>query len=225
MLTAKALRAKPKDPTEDDDPDDGSLKFDRLITASLRPDDPLAKRLLGTPVATANVLLKVTVPKRTGRKRKKGSLGPFVADRDGEANPAPSKSPYVKADTIFQCIRDNPTKYTATPVGVIDESHRFRSTSTSANHLFTADISALPDLQVASFRNKTMDEIKDNLMDLRCMYALSCLVSPANFDREQTSELQSRHDSRGEAHREHPSKSRISSSYPVFQLQVSFIFF
>jgi hypothetical protein len=88
---------------------------------SLRPDDPYAKRLLSNPVTTNNVLLKVTVPKRTGRKRKLGSSGPFLAE------PEMQKTPLVKASEVFRSISDNPSRFTVTPAGVLDEAHRFRS--------------------------------------------------------------------------------------------------
>lgn len=130
----QALRSKPIPPPENEG-DAPDLKLPHFISASLRPDDPYAKRILGTPVTTENLLLKVTVPKRTGRKRKRGSDDPFLdghetQPRNGDtANMQPSTTPcpYVNATTVFQSLRDNVDKYTVVPAGVIDESHRFRS--------------------------------------------------------------------------------------------------
>jgi general transcription factor 3C polypeptide 5 (transcription factor C subunit 1) len=96
-----------------------------LLSVSLRPDDPFAKRLLGASVRTNNLLLKVTVPKRTGRKRKRGSSGPFVAS-DTVSNQSKTNSPYITASDVFRSLQDNASKYTITPIGVLDESHRFR---------------------------------------------------------------------------------------------------
>lgn len=63
------------------------------------------------------------MPKRTGRKRKRGSAGPFVADdHAGTRN-----STYVDAATMFRSLRDNATKYDVAVAGMIDETHRFRS--------------------------------------------------------------------------------------------------
>ena len=50
--------------------------------------------LLSHNSQTRNVLLKITVPKRTGRKRKRGSNGPFLGELkstelDGDSNDAP----------------------------------------------------------------------------------------------------------------------------------------
>lgn len=47
------------------------------IPLYLRPDNPSVRPLTSHNAATHNVLLKVTVPKRTGRKRKRGSNEPF----------------------------------------------------------------------------------------------------------------------------------------------------
>ena len=90
---------------------------------SLRPNDPFAKRLLSTPVTTNNLLLKVTVPKRTGRKRKRGTTGPFLSDnQSGEA-----KQTYVEAADIYRTLQDNASRYEVAFAGVVDKTHRFRS--------------------------------------------------------------------------------------------------
>lgn len=108
------------------DPESGNGEQDpELISVSLRPDDPFAKRLLGASVKTNNLLLKVTVPRRTGRKRKRGSSGPFVAS-EPEASPVNTNNPYTNASEIFRSLQDNASRYTIAPVGVVDEAHRFR---------------------------------------------------------------------------------------------------
>lgn len=90
---------------------------------SLRPNDSFAKRLLSTPVTTNNLLLKVTVPKRTGRKRKRGTTGPFLSDnQSGEA-----KQTYVEAADIYRTLQDNASRYEVAFAGVVDKTHRFRS--------------------------------------------------------------------------------------------------
>jgi general transcription factor 3C polypeptide 5 (transcription factor C subunit 1) len=107
----------------------------QLISVSLRPDDPFAKRLLSTAITTNNLLLKVTVPKRTGRKRKRGSSAPFLTEEELEQSTdvssnggrPPTHKTYVDASTIFQSLQDNASKYKVSLAGVIDETHRFRS--------------------------------------------------------------------------------------------------
>jgi general transcription factor 3C polypeptide 5 (transcription factor C subunit 1) len=136
---------------------EGDDDLKKLISVSLRPDDPFAKRLLSTPVTTTNLLLKVTVPKRTGRKRKRGSTGPFLTDEEinatvGGGNVSKS-SAHVSASDIYRSLQDNATRYEVVPAGVVNETHRFR---------------AMPDLQYAASRNDTMVGIRDHLLPMRC---------------------------------------------------------
>jgi hypothetical protein len=50
------------------------------IPIYLRPVDPACAPLLSHNTATNNILLKLTVPKKTGRKRKRGSNDPWIFD-------------------------------------------------------------------------------------------------------------------------------------------------
>ncbi|KAF9737255.1 hypothetical protein PMIN06_000912 [Paraphaeosphaeria minitans] len=149
---SKGLRSKLKpQPTAE-----GQDALPKVISVSLRPDDPLAKRLLSTPVATNNLLLRVTLPKRTGRKRKRGSSGPFLADADVEAanekSPTPqNQTSHADAATLFRCLQHNASKYHVSVVGVIDETHRFRN---------------LPDIQYATSTSSIMLKIRDKVLPL-----------------------------------------------------------
>ena len=112
---------------------EGDDELKKLISVSLRPNDPFAKRLLSTPVRTNNLLLKVTVPKRTGRRRKRGSSGPFLAEDETATNsrgPAngttPDRYSYASASTIYRSMQDNASTYKVALAGVVDETHRFR---------------------------------------------------------------------------------------------------
>lgn len=88
--------------------------------------------MLSTPVRTNNLLLKVTVPKRTGRKRKRGTAGPFLAEDDIARD---SNQTYVDAPTIYRSIQDNASTYKVALVGVVDETHRFRSKCQLPDHV------------------------------------------------------------------------------------------
>jgi len=68
-------------------------------------------------VKTADVLLKITVPKRTGRKRKRGSQDAFLPGNDADG---------TGPETVLRCLKDNVEKYDVTPVGFIEETFRFR---------------------------------------------------------------------------------------------------
>lgn len=128
--TRQGLRSKLETTTNAE----GDDELKKLISVSLRPDDPFAKRLLSTPVRTNNLLLKVTVPKRTGRKRRRGTSGPFLAEdqlgsndhRLSNSSTCPSQA-YVDAPTIYKTLQDNASTYKVTLAGVVDETHRFRS--------------------------------------------------------------------------------------------------
>ncbi|KAI7207016.1 hypothetical protein KC365_g16798, partial [Hortaea werneckii] len=90
---------------------------------SLRPNDPLAKKLASTGNQTRNLLVKVTVPKWTGRKRKRGSSEPYMPATPSETAP---RTP-CKAPDLLRRLQDNEDDYSFDPVGVIEETHRFRS--------------------------------------------------------------------------------------------------
>ena len=73
-------------------------------------------------VETRNVLIRVTLPKRTGRKRKRGSDEPFTSDQDE----APS-SQSIRSPDLLRQLRDNAGGYKVEPLGMIRETHRLRS--------------------------------------------------------------------------------------------------
>ena len=74
---------------------------------------------------TNNIVLKITVPKRTGRKRKRGSSDSYH-EVTGESQGQP---PLTSRDTrsLLRSLQDNVGKYDIQPVGYIHETHRFRS--------------------------------------------------------------------------------------------------
>ncbi|KAE9364185.1 hypothetical protein N431DRAFT_488810 [Stipitochalara longipes BDJ] len=53
---------------------------DECIPLYLRFKDPTCAPILSQSTSTQNIVLKIAVPKRTGRRRKKGSQGPFTSD-------------------------------------------------------------------------------------------------------------------------------------------------
>ncbi|KAI0408052.1 hypothetical protein F4802DRAFT_447554 [Xylaria palmicola] len=99
-----------------------------------RPDNPASKPIVSHHTTTNNILLKITVPKRTGRKRKRGSDEPFSGDPDiSDAATMASRAGVVSSvarqdrpPTILRKLRDNPDRYQAEAVGMIRDSHRYR---------------------------------------------------------------------------------------------------
>lgn len=84
---------------------------------------------------TNNVLLKITVPKRTGRKRKRGSQDPYTDDGRSTSQATSEKNSFGenqshslndKPNSILRKLRDNVGKYTVEAAGAIEQSHRYR---------------------------------------------------------------------------------------------------
>lgn len=87
-----------------------------------------------------NVVLKITVPKRTGRKRKRGSDGSWIGDVEtGNANGLVGKETTRKGDPAIESfarhdhpnvlkrkLQDTADRYEVRAVGVIKHTHRFR---------------------------------------------------------------------------------------------------
>ncbi|KAK4453200.1 transcription factor tau subunit sfc1 [Podospora aff. communis PSN243] len=99
----------------------------------LRPDNPTVRPLTSHNALTHNVVLKITVPKRTGRKRKRGTHDPFEEDGSASAGPSTGTYPQVLSmerldspKSLRRKLRDNVGKYQVEPVGVIHNTHRYR---------------------------------------------------------------------------------------------------
>ncbi|GAB7342835.1 hypothetical protein MBLNU457_g0962t1 [Dothideomycetes sp. NU457] len=113
---------------------------------SLRPQDPFAKKLVAREAYVNNVLLRVVVPRKTGRKRKRGSNDPFTYEgTEMDRNERPLTGP-----ELLQSIRNNKDNYSIEPVGIIHETHRFHS---------------LPDFQMQAGNVPVFRHIANNLLD------------------------------------------------------------
>lgn len=92
------------------------------------PENAFCPSIVSHNASTHNVLLKVTVPKRTGRKRKRGTDGPW----EGDASPAGDDqqvSSQGRADhpkTLLRKLQDNVGSYRVETAGVIKHTHRYR---------------------------------------------------------------------------------------------------
>ncbi|KAG6041593.1 hypothetical protein E4U41_003330 [Claviceps citrina] len=112
------------------------------IPLYLHPESPFCKPLMSHNAASHNIVLKVTVPKRTGRRRKKGSQGPWQGDVDvsdasvatGDDDGGPKGQRQVKSlarlddPKVFRRkLEDNVGRYEVEAVGIIKHTHRFRA--------------------------------------------------------------------------------------------------
>ncbi|KAG4440601.1 hypothetical protein IFR05_003918 [Cadophora sp. M221] len=119
-----------------------SIDPEECIPLYLRQNDPMCVPILSHNTPTNNILLKITVPKRTGRKRKRGSQDPYKNYNISQPTsvPAPTVqgpsptllSSFSRMDEPTQILRklkDNVGKYTVEAVGEIRQTHRYRGMS------------------------------------------------------------------------------------------------
>ena len=93
----------------------------------------MTKPLHSTNVKTSNILLKITTPKRTGLKRKRGSSEPYyevgeICERAQPSNVESSKGMQVARDgrNFLRHLQDNAEAYAVEAIGEISQTHRFR---------------------------------------------------------------------------------------------------
>ncbi|KAL8971793.1 MAG: hypothetical protein Q9183_000885 [Haloplaca sp. 2 TL-2023] len=92
----------------------------------LHPEDQFRRPVTSYNNKTANVLVKVTVPRRTGRKRKRGSQGDWVDDNHQPSDKPKLLSGPEDARRLLRSLRDHVGSYQVQPLGSIQQAHRFR---------------------------------------------------------------------------------------------------
>lgn len=95
----------------------------------LHPEDPTSRPMMSHYASSHNVVFKITVPKRTGRKRKRGSDGPWegeVQEPLGDPSNFKSLAKLDEPKSLRRKLQDNVGKYHAEAVGVIKHTHRYR---------------------------------------------------------------------------------------------------
>jgi hypothetical protein len=90
---------------------------------------PSSQSILSINNTSDNILLRITVPKATG-KRKRGSTGSFqpidTSSTPSSNTAAPTQGQHT-ASHLLRSLRDNPSHTTITPLGTISNSHIFRT--------------------------------------------------------------------------------------------------
>ncbi|KAI1284671.1 hypothetical protein F5Y07DRAFT_347400 [Xylaria sp. FL0933] len=135
------------------------LQEPQALPLWFRPDNPASKPIVSHHAATNNILLKITVPKRTGRKRKRGSEEPFsgepnLSDPTAVGSQTSTVSSVARRDrprTILRRLQDNPDQYQAEAVGLIRDSHRYRG---------------LADFQFANTNTPFLKNVAEHLLPL-----------------------------------------------------------
>ncbi|KAI2609267.1 hypothetical protein GGR54DRAFT_618412 [Hypoxylon sp. NC1633] len=135
-----------------------------------RPENPTSKPIVSHNTATNNVLLKITVPKRTGRKRKRGTDDPFTGVGDvAKATDVTSNVDQISSvgrhdmpKSILRKMQDNVDDYLVEAVGSVKNTHRYRGLadfqfantspsflSNAAEHLLPMKVSKLREIRFA----------------------------------------------------------------------------
>ncbi|KAI9828857.1 MAG: tau 95 subunit of transcription factor TFIIIC [Phylliscum demangeonii] len=94
-----------------------------------RPADPMCNPLPGPVAVTNTLVLKLTVPKRTGRKRKRpaSDVDPRPGAWEGGGHGATcSLARQDDPACLRRSLRDHPQRYTVEAVGVIKKTFRYR---------------------------------------------------------------------------------------------------
>lgn len=135
--------------------------------------------ILSNNVSTNNILLQVTVPKRTGRKRKRGSLEPYQ-DAVGIAHEIPDGTTSAIRDTqyLLGSMSANASKYHIRLVGVIEHTHRFRSEWLLLRSLDinfkkryrTLTAVGLPDFVWSTTNSPFMQKMREHIFPLDCEF-------------------------------------------------------
>lgn len=142
----------------------------------LRHHDPLCAPILSQNTPTTNVLIKVTVPKRTGRKRKRGSqlsysgvLTNSVMDRattGAQSDSVRSQGRRDDANELMSMLRDNVDKYTVEAVANIQSTHRYRGALLISYILFAVQFAYKPQHMQTFYRLRTTTDSRRNTMTL-----------------------------------------------------------
>lgn len=119
----------------------------------LNPESPFCNPIMSHNAASHNVVLKITVPRRTGRKRRRGSSGPWEGDQelphaDEQSDRVCSIARLDEPKVLRRKLQDNIGQYQVEAAGVINHTHRFRG---------LADF--YWDMSTSSFANRYVDEV------------------------------------------------------------------
>ena len=140
----------------------------------------MTKPLRSAAVDTSNILLKITVPKRTGLKRKRGTQGPYHGDSENEAAPNGAKKSSQKASLTYNAkrlthtLRESPKDHRVDLVGMIGQTHRFRGSPIV--HVgfgrITLTLAGLPDFVTSTADSPFMAKMREHILPFDCTFSL-----------------------------------------------------
>jgi general transcription factor 3C polypeptide 5 (transcription factor C subunit 1) len=118
-----------------------AIRTNKSLGVSFDPEHPTSRSVMSLPNAANNVLLRITVPKRIG-KRKRGSSEPF--------NLLDSPHPVMRdAAYLLRSVKDNKAKTAIEAVGSIQRSHIWR---------------CMPDFDYSTRSSNFLSEIKSKIL-------------------------------------------------------------
>lgn len=114
----------------------------KTFALSFHPQDPAAHTIIANRRQTDNVLLSITVPKRTGRKRKRGSNDPWIED---------DHLPALRKDSsyLLRSLIDNPKTHNVRALSAISSTHVWRS---------------MPDLAFSTANSQILEDVKSKIL-------------------------------------------------------------
>lgn len=96
----------------------------KSLALQLRSEDPFRRPIHSKSATTSNIVLRITVPRRTGRKRKRGSTEPF-----SDVGSVDDLQKSQDVTFMMKSLADNPQTSKIEALGIVQESHRFRGMS------------------------------------------------------------------------------------------------
>lgn len=134
----------------------------------------MSRPLQSTSSPANNILLKVTVPRRTGRRRKRGTDDPFTDDpgagAGADAGPGVGNAgcPRPNANDLRQSLEDNLGKYEVETVGMVNRTHVFRGEQLYLFQLLDADELGMPDFVFSTAASPFTNRFRDQILSFDC---------------------------------------------------------
>jgi general transcription factor 3C polypeptide 5 (transcription factor C subunit 1) len=151
--------------------------YEGSLPLYLRYKDPTCAPILSQNALSGNVLLKITVPRRTGRKRKRGSNELFmdipngsepISEEEQNKGHTPDLLSFGRNDqtkSLLRRLRDNQGRYEIEPVGTIEQTHRYRGMDLTTTCLaYSDEFLGLSDFNYSTRHQKFMTKFRDTVL-------------------------------------------------------------
>ena len=144
-----------------------------VVKLNLKPGNRESAPIKSIKVQTSDIVVRVTVPKRTGHKRKRGSDGPFWTPNCSPARPTdgshPTSSVGSQVKRFLRSLKDNEGQYEVEVVGQVIDTYRFRGLAFLL--LITQSVLKwvdLPDFVFSTAGSPFMSQMRDKILPGDC---------------------------------------------------------